>query len=52
MVIPQPYRNPRLVLLSGSPRNWVRRFWDPEALFEVKLAMLAVVMLLGALLGA
>lgn len=52
MVISQLTRNPRLVLLNGSSRSWVRRFWDPEALFEVKLALLATVLLLGALLGA
>jgi hypothetical protein len=48
----QPVKSPRLRLLSGRRRSWIRRFWDVEELFEFKLTLLALVTLAGAALGA
>ncbi len=48
----QPVKAPRLRVLSGGRRSWIRRFWDVEELFELKLTLLVLVMLMGAALGA
>jgi hypothetical protein len=48
----QRVKAPRLRVLAGGGRSWRQRFWDVEELFELKLTMLVLVMLMGAALGA
>lgn len=49
---PQPVKAPRLRLLKRGRRAWIQRFWDTEELFELKLTLLVLLTLVGALMGA